>query len=97
MIDVDAALIDAAPDPVRKAVPQVPAHRQQDHIRRRPEPGERRRSLHGRPRTTIALHPATRTDPGRSVNATEPAYLLKEGLRVAFQLPYDQAVEALGR
>ena len=73
VIHLGTARIDEAPDPVRKAVPRVPADRQQDHLRRETEPGERRRSLHGRPRTPIALHPATLTATRRSVKATVPA------------------------
>ena len=41
VIHLDAALLDEAPDPVGQGVPQVSAHRQQDHIRRKSEPGER--------------------------------------------------------
>ncbi len=38
VIDVDAALIDEAPDPVGQAVLEVPADRQQDHHRRKRNP-----------------------------------------------------------
>ena len=42
VIHVDAALgEDLLKVPVGQAVPQVPADRQQDHIRREAEPGER--------------------------------------------------------
>ena len=41
VIHVDPALLDEAPDPVGKSVPQVPADREQDHLRRETEPGER--------------------------------------------------------
>jgi hypothetical protein len=51
--------------------------RQPDHPGREPEAGERRRSLNGRPRTTIALDPAALTDSGRSVDATEPSHQLR--------------------
>jgi hypothetical protein len=57
---------------VGQAEAQIPADREQDQVRWEPEPRERRRSLNGRPRTAVALHPATLTDPGRSVNATVP-------------------------
>ena len=38
--------------------------RQPDHLGREPKNGERRRSLNGQPRTTIALDPAALTDSG---------------------------------
>jgi hypothetical protein len=41
VVHVDSALIDAAPDPVGPCVPQAPAHREQDHIRREPNPSDR--------------------------------------------------------
>lgn len=47
MIHREPALLDEAPDTVRKGVPQVPADRQQDHIRRKWEPREGRWSLTG--------------------------------------------------
>ena len=59
--------------PVGQPVPQVPAHRQQDHLGRETEPVEPRRHPHRRPRTASALHRATLTATVRSVNATEPA------------------------
>ena len=40
VIHLDAAALDKAPDPVGQGVPQVSAHRQRDHIRRKSEPGE---------------------------------------------------------
>ena len=45
VVDVDAALGQQLLDvPVGQAEPQIPAHRQHDHLRREPEPGERRAS-----------------------------------------------------
>jgi hypothetical protein len=38
MIDGDAALTEVAPDPVGQAVPQVPADRQKDDVRREGDP-----------------------------------------------------------
>ena len=40
VIHRDPALLDEAPDTVRKGVPQVPADRQQDDVRWEAEPGE---------------------------------------------------------
>ncbi len=73
MVHLDAALgEDLLQVPVGQSVPQVPADRQQDDVRRETEPHERRRSLNGWPRAAIAFHPDTLTQLGRSVNATVP-------------------------
>ena len=50
---------------VRQAVPQVPADRDRDHLRREPEASEHRRSSQ-----TTVTEPVSR--PPRSTNATEP-------------------------
>jgi hypothetical protein len=63
MIHVDAALGEQLLQiPVRRAVAQVPANREQGHVRWETETDECRRSLNGRPRMTVALHRATLTD-----------------------------------
>ena len=74
MVDLDATLGEKLFEvPVGQPVPQVPAHRQQDHLGRETEPVEPRQHRHRLPRTASALHRATLTAPVRSVNATEPA------------------------
>ena len=73
MIDLDAALgqefLHVA---VRQAVAEVPAHSQQDHLGRKPEPSEARGLRHDRSRTTGSRQRATLTSKARYVNATEP-------------------------
>jgi len=63
--------------PVGQSVAQVPADRQQDHVRRKPEPGERQRCLNGRPRAAVALHPVTLTVSRRSIKATLPSHVTR--------------------
>ena len=66
MVDLDAAFDDDFLEvTVGEPEPQVPAHRQQDHLGREPVPGERRPLDYDRP--TAA---ATRSHPG---SLTEPA------------------------
>ena len=73
VVDLDATLGEQLLQvPVGQPVPQVPAHRQQDHLGRETEPSEPRRHPHRRPRTASALHRATLTATVRCVNATEP-------------------------
>ena len=60
---------------VGQPVPQVPAHRQHDHLRWEPEPGE------AGPRRwnseTAGITPACPSRP--SINATEPVVLIRTG------------------
>ena len=62
VIDFDTAfdeqLFDIA---IREAVPQVPADRENDHLRRIPEPLERRTRDSGHRTTTTKHHPASLT------------------------------------
>jgi hypothetical protein len=58
--------------PVGQPVPQVPTHRQQDHLGRETEASEPRGHLPRRPRTASALHRSSLTGTVPSVNATEP-------------------------
>jgi hypothetical protein len=55
-----------------RTLPEVPAHRQQDHLGRETEAGELRWHSHRRPRTASALHRATLTATVSPFNATEP-------------------------
>jgi hypothetical protein len=49
MVDVDSAFGQQLLDiPIRQAEPQIPAHRQHDHLAREPEAGERRASRNRR-------------------------------------------------
>ena len=93
MIDLDAALgqqfLQVA---VRQAVAEVPAHSQQDHLGREPEPSEARGNRHGRSRTAGSLHRATLTTEARSVNATEPFNMPK-----AFPIEFRNDVVAVAR
>ena len=74
MVDLDATLGEKLFEvPVGQPVPQVPAHRQQDHLGRETESSEPRGHPHRRSRTASALHRATLTATVRSVNATEPS------------------------
>ena len=57
---------------VRQPVPQIPAHSQQNHLRRETEPDERRQPLTRRCDTTTTFHLRTLAAGTRSVNATEP-------------------------
>jgi hypothetical protein len=73
VIDHDATLGEKLFEvPVRQPVPEVPAHRQQDHLGRESETSEPRGHPHRWSRTASALHPATLTATVRCVNATEP-------------------------
>ena len=73
MVDLDATLGEQLFEvPVGQPVPQVPAHRQQDHLGREPEPSEPRGHLARRCNTTTAFHPATLAPGTRSANATVP-------------------------
>ena len=73
VVDLDATLGEKLFEvPVGQPVPQVPAHRQQDHLGRETESSEPRGHRHRRSRTASALHRATLTATVRSVNATEP-------------------------
>jgi hypothetical protein len=61
MVDVNSALGQQLLDvPVRQPVPQIPPHRQRDHLRREPEPGERRslNHAHGHPPLDACAHSA---------------------------------------
>ena len=75
MVDLDAALdqqlLDVA---VGQVVPQVPAHRDHDHLRREPEPGERRPvDLGMADTTTMHRHSLLPTDAvsGRAARSTQ--------------------------
>jgi len=76
VIDLDAPLGQQLLQiPVRQAVAQVPAHRQQDHLAREPEPGETRGQQLDWMASATAAH---RTSlPLVAVNATEPPRLLR--------------------
>ena len=79
MVDLDATLGEKLFEvPVGQPVPQVPAHRQQDHLGRETETSEPRGHPHRRSRTASALHRATLTATVRSVNATEPLGILTD-------------------
>jgi hypothetical protein len=70
VVDLDAALGEKFFDiAVRESVAQVPAHRQQDHVRWKPESRKRRRSRAAA--TTTTNHPGT-LRPHPIVNATVP-------------------------
>jgi hypothetical protein len=63
--------------PVRQAVPQVPADRDRDHLRREPEPGKRR-PLNGETGGSRSTHPPSflsraRAPPPGSTHATDPS------------------------
>ena len=73
VVDLDATLGEELFEvPVGQPVPEVPAHRQQDHLGRETETSETRRHPHRWSRTASALHRATLTATLRCVNATEP-------------------------
>ncbi len=78
VVDLDATLGEKLFEvPVGQPLPQIPAHRQQDHLGWETESSEARRHPHRRSRTASALHRATLTATVRCVNATEPYGLLK--------------------
>ncbi len=97
MVDLDATLGEKLFEvPVGQPVPEVPAHRQQDHLGRETESSEARRHPHRRSRTASALHRATLTATVRSVNATEPL-VIEHGLIVEDGTPADLIAEGDGR
>ena len=64
MVYLDATLGEKLFEvPVGQPVPQVPAHRQKDHLGRETETSEPRGHPHRRSRTASALHQATLTGP----------------------------------
>lgn len=70
--------------PIRQPEPEIPPHRQQDHLRRKPETRERRRNGYRVQRTATVLHPSSlvRRPPDRSTqqtlvnNGTQPGQVL---------------------
>ena len=77
VVDLDATLGEKLFEvPVGQPVPELPAHRQQDHLGRESESSEARGHPHRRPRAASALHRATLTATVRCVNATVPSDLL---------------------
>ena len=78
VVDLDTTLGEKLFEvPVGQPVPEVPAHRQQDHLGRESETSEPRGHPHRWSRTASALHRATLTATVRSVNATEPQAIVR--------------------
>jgi hypothetical protein len=77
VVDVDATLGQQFLDiPVGQPEPQIPAHREHDHIRWEAEPGERRTTQNPKIGPPRQLHAACRmTTRPASVNATDPSGL----------------------
>jgi hypothetical protein len=74
VIDIDAALGEEIFEiAIRQTEPEIPADRQHDHLRREPEPRERRKLLDWRCGPTATPHRRTLADHRRSVNATVPS------------------------
>jgi hypothetical protein len=72
MIHLDATLGEQLFDvPVRKPIAQVPTHRQGDHLRREPEPGETR-PLNGRSNTAMMHQPSLPEPVIRPRNSANP-------------------------
>ena len=72
---------------IRQPVAQIPAHREQDHLRRNPETSKRRHVLNDECSTTSSSHTNSLVDhePAAQIadNATEPSKLQVGGARIA--------------
>jgi hypothetical protein len=72
VVDFDAALSQEFFDvAVRQPVPEIPAHHQQDHLRREPEAGKRRRHKLATSNHLNTLRPAP--DPSMQQSRSETA------------------------
>jgi hypothetical protein len=99
VVDLDPSLGEELLEvAIGQAEAQIPAHRQQDHLRREPEAGESRRALVDRHAGPSALHPMSfaRPDMGK-LNATEPTRLYASGVSVFTNPSPNGRADAAGR